>query len=213
MCLNCKAYDHDCSYERVSEVLKEAGRERHNRSKRRKTESHDGGNGDGDGPAAVEEDLDSQRRIGNPTVARHGKETDDDNVATPALVERTAVSREPGQAFRPSRAPEASVARILVSANGVSSYHGRTSALFEDNVQERPIAGESCPRMPDDWVERGLVAEAARQRASIPLTPQLRSDGKIVSQRQSTDAYQPQAKWRSSTIVMGSSTLTVLIPN
>src|SRR5687768_18312806 len=32
---------------------------------------------------------------------------------------------------------EARVARILVSANGVSSYHGRTSALFEDNVQER----------------------------------------------------------------------------
>jgi hypothetical protein len=49
----------------------------------------------------------------------------------------------------------------------VSSYHGRTSALFEDNVQERAPAGEKRPRMPDDWVERGLVAEAVRQRKYI----------------------------------------------
>lgn len=59
---------------------------------------------------------------------------------------------------------EAGVARILVSANGVSSYHGRTSALFEDQAQERPTAADHRPRMADDWVERGLVAEAAKQR-------------------------------------------------
>lgn len=51
-----------------------------------------------------------------------------------------------------------------MSANGVSSYHGRTSALFEDNGQERPPDCDQLPQMPDDWVERGLVAEAARQR-------------------------------------------------
>lgn len=66
-----------------------------------------------------------------------------------------------GASGRPS---EARVARILVSANGVSSYHGRTSTLFEDNAQERPQANEGRPRLPDDWVEKGLVAEAARQR-------------------------------------------------
>ncbi len=59
---------------------------------------------------------------------------------------------------------EAGVARILVSANGVSSYHGRTSALFEDQAQDRPIAADDRPWMADDWVERGLVAEAAKQR-------------------------------------------------
>lgn len=68
------------------------------------------------------------------------------------------------QSRQDTTAEEARVARILVSANGVSSYHGRTSALFEDNVQDRAVGGDQQPRMPDDWVERGLVAEAVRQR-------------------------------------------------
>jgi len=51
-----------------------------------------------------------------------------------------------------------------VLANGESTYHGRTSALFEDNAQERPVEQEVQPRMPDHWVERGLIAEAAKQR-------------------------------------------------
>ncbi|KAM6504683.1 hypothetical protein FSOLCH5_015185 [Fusarium solani] len=59
---------------------------------------------------------------------------------------------------------DAGVARVLVLANGESSYHGRTSALFEDNVQERTAGQDAHPRMPDRWVERGLIAEAARQR-------------------------------------------------
>lgn len=66
--------------------------------------------------------------------------------------------------------PDPRVSRIVVSANGVSSYHGRTSALFEDSVPERQPVGEVQPRMPDDWVERGLVAEAARQsKSSLPV--------------------------------------------
>ncbi|KAM0342509.1 hypothetical protein ACHAPU_009483 [Fusarium lateritium] len=56
------------------------------------------------------------------------------------------------------------VARVLVLANGESSYHGRTSALFEDNAQEKPVEQEVPPRMPDHWVERGLIAEAVKQR-------------------------------------------------
>jgi len=55
------------------------------------------------------------------------------------------------------------VSRIVVSANGMSSYHGRTSALFEENSHDRLVA-ESRPRMSEEWVEKGLVAEAARQR-------------------------------------------------
>ncbi|CRJ86917.1 hypothetical protein BN1723_000205 [Verticillium longisporum] len=53
---------------------------------------------------------------------------------------------------------------MVVSANGVSSYHGRTSALYEDNVQERASAADLHPRMPEAWIEKGLVAEAATQR-------------------------------------------------
>ncbi|UKZ48229.1 hypothetical protein TrVGV298_002465 [Trichoderma virens] len=55
------------------------------------------------------------------------------------------------------------VSRLVVSANGVSSYHGRTSALFDENLPDR-LPGEFRPRMPDEWVEKGLVAEAAKQR-------------------------------------------------
>jgi hypothetical protein len=75
----------------------------------------------------------------------------------------------PWPATQEHASSEAQVARILVSANGESSYHGRTSALFEDNIQERPNGKEQHPRMPDDWVERGLVAEAVRQRRPLPI--------------------------------------------
>jgi hypothetical protein len=52
---------------------------------------------------------------------------------------------------------------MVVAANGSSSYHGRTSTLFDENSHERPAA-EVRPRMPEEWIEKGLVAEAARQR-------------------------------------------------
>ncbi|KAK8009481.1 hypothetical protein PG991_012032 [Apiospora marii] len=55
------------------------------------------------------------------------------------------------------------VSRMVVSANGISSYHGRTSTLFEETIQERTSAAESRPSMPDEWTEKGLVAEAAKQ--------------------------------------------------
>lgn len=52
---------------------------------------------------------------------------------------------------------------MVVSANGVSSYHGRTSTLFEEAIQERASGAELNHRMPDEWTEKGLVAEAAKQ--------------------------------------------------
>ncbi|KAF2010107.1 hypothetical protein BU24DRAFT_357605 [Aaosphaeria arxii CBS 175.79] len=55
------------------------------------------------------------------------------------------------------------VSRIVVASNGASSYHGRTSTLFDENPHDRANT-ETRPRMPDEWVEKGLVAEAARQR-------------------------------------------------
>ncbi|KAH6642248.1 fungal-specific transcription factor domain-containing protein [Boeremia exigua] len=56
-----------------------------------------------------------------------------------------------------------SVSRIVVSSNGVPSYHGRTSTLFEENYQDRSTP-EANTRMPEEWVEKGLIAEAACQR-------------------------------------------------
>jgi hypothetical protein len=56
-----------------------------------------------------------------------------------------------------------SVSRIVVSSNGMPSYHGRTSTLFEENYHDRSTP-EANPRMPEEWVEKGLIAEAACQR-------------------------------------------------
>jgi hypothetical protein len=56
-----------------------------------------------------------------------------------------------------------SVSRIVFSPNGISSYHGRTSALFEEAAPEQRPPGAPQPRMPSDWVQKSLVAEAAQQ--------------------------------------------------
>jgi hypothetical protein len=56
-----------------------------------------------------------------------------------------------------------SVSRIVVSSNGMPSYHGRTSTLFEESYHDRSTP-EANARMPEEWVEKGLIAEAACQR-------------------------------------------------
>ncbi|KAL6707670.1 hypothetical protein ACN47E_003791 [Coniothyrium glycines] len=56
-----------------------------------------------------------------------------------------------------------SVSRIVVSSNGVPSYHGRTSTLFEESYNDRPSPGTTT-KVPEEWVEKGLICEAARQR-------------------------------------------------
>ena len=163
MCVNCKTYGHDCDYEPVSETAKEAGRERHRRVKKQQ-----------------------QQRAKPQSHTQEDEGDEGDNAASPSPADRTRssvqapdhslgcgdVERPQGWRSGESRSNEtgAGVARILVSANGVSSYHGRTSALFEDNFQDRTNGGDHRPRMPDDWVERGLVAEAARQRTSPKAT-------------------------------------------
>lgn len=157
VCVNCRTYDRDCVYEPVDDVAKEAGRERHHRFKRRKNPGDNA--------------RDESRRHASPVLSQQG-----DTPSSPREEGYVPNSRDDdvdrdqswGSAA-PSRVSEASVARILVSANGVSSYHGRTSALFEDNVQDRPVGADNHPRMSDEWVERGLVAEAARQRKYFAL--------------------------------------------
>ncbi|KAJ4381473.1 hypothetical protein N0V86_002832 [Didymella sp. IMI 355093] len=56
-----------------------------------------------------------------------------------------------------------SVSRI-VTEQGMSSYHGRTSTLFDENAShDRPVSAPR-PKMPEAWIENALVAEATRQR-------------------------------------------------
>lgn len=63
----------------------------------------------------------------------------------------------------PADSAQRSVSRLILSAEGVSSYHGRTSALFEDNNAPEQ---RGAPRrsMPVEWVQKGLIAEAAQQK-------------------------------------------------
>lgn len=64
--------------------------------------------------------------------------------------------------------PQSAVSRIFVSANGDSSYHGVTSTLFDDASTDKPsIQVLADPKMPVEWVKKGLMAEAARQREFI----------------------------------------------
>ncbi|KND89434.1 Nitrogen assimilation transcription factor nirA [Tolypocladium ophioglossoides CBS 100239] len=137
VCTNCTLYAQECAYEPISPVAKEAGRERHLVGKRRR--AHD------------RNPSEASRQTRSPAPAQH----EGDAPNTLAGDQQTPREAQTPRADA-ARQDDARVARILVSANGVSSYHGRTSALFEDNAPERSTGGEHRPRMPDDWVERGL---------------------------------------------------------
>jgi hypothetical protein len=54
------------------------------------------------------------------------------------------------------------VSRIIFSDNGASSYHGRTSALYEETGADR--WGSKKDNVPAEWVEKALIAEASLQR-------------------------------------------------
>ncbi|MBE3043794.1 hypothetical protein IMZ48_14715 [Candidatus Bathyarchaeota archaeon] len=104
------------------------------------------GRGDGDG---INEDAEEDSRAHRGDSAGVDSRTGTDQDAAPARQARGGISR------------------IVVSPNGMSSYHGQTSTHFEESLPERAPAADARPRMPDDWVEKGLVAEAAKQRTSL----------------------------------------------
>ncbi|KKP00381.1 fungal specific transcription factor [Trichoderma harzianum] len=149
-CANCRTYGKDCIYEPLSDSsrLPAPSKLRAQPSRRSKA---------------------AQRRP-RPRVSRNneaavispaGLEQD------PACLNQTFTAHQSQQAPHRPRSREGFVSpgasRLVVSANGMASYHGRTSALFDENLPDR-LPGEFRPRMPDEWVEKGLVAEAAKQR-------------------------------------------------
>ncbi|KAF4429278.1 putative transcriptional regulatory protein [Colletotrichum fructicola] len=160
-CANCKTYGKDCVYEPLSAPPNNPPPT--STSTRRQTErrttprdsrqwSHP--------PSGPERQDDSGGETRQDTPSHVPG-----NVEAPASLpgrgqqtqrEETRVDQTPSH--------RAGVSRIVVSANGVSSYHGRTSALFEESLQERTSVADLRPRMPDEWIEKGLVAEAAKQR-------------------------------------------------
>ncbi|KAF1736393.1 hypothetical protein CRV24_002000 [Beauveria bassiana] len=156
VCSNCATYGEQCFFEPVSEPAKEAGRARHVREKGQRPRQK---------PTA--------RRRAERQATTHAEEQTGEGEQARASIEAAETSSHgedgddagsvEGTAMRAQPSPDSRVSRIVTTANGISSYHGRTSALFEDSIPERQPAGDVQPRMPDDWIERGLVAEAARQ--------------------------------------------------
>ncbi|KAL0942781.1 C6 transcription factor (fungal specific transcription factor) [Colletotrichum truncatum] len=166
-CANCKTYGKDCVYEPLSISSNNPpsnSTPARDRAERRQRVT----------PRKPKEWANASSRH-----TRHSREVEEDRhsqyVDTPSpLLNDVGVSLGPSdqaQTDHQSEAPadqtpshRTGVSRIVVSANGVSSYHGRTSALFEENPQERVSTVDLHPRMPDEWIEKGLVAEAAKQR-------------------------------------------------
>ena len=158
-CANCKIYGKECTFEPLGDSRASpasARRSYHSRAKAagslRASQSH---------PAQGRTNEQCNRNGGGGEDGESGDRT------RRCGSEARDAGPEPDRDSEPRRS-RTGISRIVVSPNGVSSYHGQTSSLFEENQPERAPAGDARPRMPDDWVEKGLVAEAAKQRASIP---------------------------------------------
>ncbi|KAK2729555.1 fungal specific transcription factor domain-containing protein [Colletotrichum kahawae] len=162
-CANCKTCGKDCVYEPLSgppnspPPVSTSARRQTERRRRTTPRGSRQWSHPTSGPEC-QDDNGNEARQDTPTHVR-------DTAEAPANLpgrgqqnqrEETRVDQTPSH--------RAGVSRIVVSANGVSSYHGRTSALFEESLQERTSVADLRPRMPDEWIEKGLVAEAAKQR-------------------------------------------------
>jgi len=82
-------------------------------------------------------------------AATRSQHVDDEEAAAAALTE---ISRPPA------------LSRIAYFATGESSYHGPTSALYDDSEQYKKKANQPAKKVPEEWVQKGLMAEAAQQR-------------------------------------------------
>ncbi|KAM0278543.1 hypothetical protein ACHAQH_005111 [Verticillium albo-atrum] len=152
-CANCRTYAKDCVYEPLAESSNAVPPRVSNRRRQRPKSAGPRRNSPSPSePHSSEVTRAVDAGASNTDAASHG-----------GVVAQREQSQH-GTDTSPTATPRTGVSRIVVSANGVSSYHGRTSALYEDNVQERASAADLHPRMPEAWIEKGLVAEAATQR-------------------------------------------------
>ncbi|KAF6824837.1 fungal specific transcription factor domain-containing protein [Colletotrichum musicola] len=160
-CANCRTYAKDCVYEPLSTPSAGPASGTPLERRRRATPRD----------SRQWSTIPSRRQDGNDDGSRHSEQDDipsrNTNDADPSEQQPDQVRAVPRPETPPDPTPTShrtGVSRIVVSANGVSSYHGRTSALFEESLQERASVADLRPRMPDEWIEKGLVAEAAKQR-------------------------------------------------
>ncbi|KXJ90084.1 fungal-specific transcription factor domain-domain-containing protein [Microdochium bolleyi] len=138
-CANCKVYAKDCVYEPITETD-----HRPQRASRPRQHSKDAE------PASPRPSAPAVS-----TVSPHSS-------SHPAADAASEPGTTPATTAAPAQNPR--VARIVDLADGGPSYHGRTSALFEESGAERAALGAPRPVMSDDWIEKGLVADATKQR-------------------------------------------------
>ncbi|KAK1980764.1 fungal-specific transcription factor domain-containing protein [Colletotrichum cereale] len=164
-CANCKTYGKDCVYEPLANIVEKPAEASpaSRRAERRRQGTRRGHRTDLGTPSRIpKENGVSVSPAEHDGDTPHTLESHDPVTRSPPHT--TTNTRQATSLAEPDPDHRAGVSRIVVSANGVSSYHGRTSALFEESLQERSSTVDLRPRMPDDWIEKGLVAEAARQR-------------------------------------------------
>ncbi|RXG44951.1 hypothetical protein VDGE_01342 [Verticillium dahliae] len=133
-CANCRTYAKDCVYEPLTETNTSAQPRTSTRRRQRPM------------PAGQWCSSPFRSEPRNPDVRR----VDDASTSTPMLLITMwllHVVNIPSTAQIPAQQPLLGLA-----------------ALYEDNVQERASAADLHPRMPEAWIEQGLVAEAATQR-------------------------------------------------
>jgi hypothetical protein len=142
VCSNCRQYGKSCVFEPIDETERLKSRPRPSRVKAKEQAKK-----------AAALPPPSTTATSSTSQSQHGASIGE----VEAVDAPTLLSAE-------SDTPQRSVSRIVVSPNGISSYHGRTSALFEDAAQESRVSVNQTPRMPTEWVQKLLVAEAAQQR-------------------------------------------------
>ncbi|TLD23837.1 hypothetical protein PspLS_06355 [Pyricularia sp. CBS 133598] len=170
-CANCKTYGKDCVYEPLSapastqSVTPPAPASTSDQHRRKRRRTADPPVRTTSAVSAKPRDESVSRAHNDGATEAHSSEPSHQDGIEPSVHQVADGPRDP--LSQPKATPAGSqrpgVSRMVVSANGVSSYHGRTSTLFEEAVQERASAAELNHRMPDEWTEKGLVAEAAKQ--------------------------------------------------
>ncbi|KAF5859561.1 hypothetical protein ETB97_002736 [Aspergillus alliaceus] len=156
ICANCRTYSRDCVYTALpvkprpsNRRLSKLEEENHQLRQRLQADGHN---------------LDNEIRA---LATSPGQKLSRTGVNSPATLPAV---EEPGQ----PETTHSTVSRIFISPNGESSYHGRTSTLFDDTATDQRVLQSlvADPKKPREWIKKGLMGEAAYQRKMEILNSQ-----------------------------------------
>ncbi|KAB8229831.1 uncharacterized protein BDW43DRAFT_302795 [Aspergillus alliaceus] len=156
ICANCRTYSRDCVYTALpvkprpsNRRLSKLEEENHQLRQRLQADGHN---------------LDNEIRA---LATSPGQKLSRTGVNSPATLPAV---EEPGQ----PETTHSTVSRIFITPNGESSYHGRTSTLFDDTATDQRVLQSlvADPKKPREWIKKGLMGEAAYQRKMEILNSQ-----------------------------------------